>query len=615
MLSVSRRAWVFFAVFSATAWLGGPGCIPLAQPEEADPFGPDLDNTNEDQGDADEAAGGDSAAGASIFGTEGTRCADCHGEEEAADGAAPDLTGLDVAAIEAGVTAEGHPEFPDLDDQDLADLEAFLAEQEGNGNEAEGEENDNASEAGSNGIEENANADDAGSNGVQENDNVEDAGSNGVEENQNADQANQNEEPGDDDQPNDNGEAQPQECALDPFDLHEDIPPLSAVIDVVTTETGLCQAELAAGQGPEVVEGTVLEVYYTGWLEDGTVFDSRTAPDDPFSLAWGTGAVIAGWDEGLAGMLEGGSRRLIIPPELAYGEAGRPGIPANSILIFDVELVTVISPEEPEDPEQAPAVASIYWMDVDTNQVQKADPDGSAIEDLIGTGSIDPAGMAIDAAGGKIYWPESSGAKIRRANLDGSDAEDVIADGVRFPAGVALDLDSGLIYFTDRWDSNVHRAKLDGSAAEVLVDEGLQDPEGIALDLDGGRMYWADSGTDSIWSANLDGTDVQELVSSAGPIAFDIALDIANGHVYWTERFGNQIRRVDLDGGNMETVFDDGATAPRGLALDLGAAKMYFGDEASGDIMRANLDGTALEAVVSDGPQDPRTVALLFEDQ
>ena len=105
MLSVSRRVWVFFAVFSAAAWLGGPGCIPLDQPEEADPFGPDQDNASEDQGDADEAAGGNSAAGASIFGAEGTRCADCHGEEEAVDGSAPDLTGLDATAIEAGVGA------------------------------------------------------------------------------------------------------------------------------------------------------------------------------------------------------------------------------------------------------------------------------------------------------------------------------------------------------------------------------------------------------------------------------------------------------------------------------------------------------------------------------
>ena len=112
--------------------------------------------------------------------------------------------------------------------------------------------------------------------------------------------------------------------------------------DYVTTESGLKYYDLEEGSGQSPKTGRPVVVHYTGWLEDGTMFDSSLNRGQPFSFVIGVEQVIPGWDEGVASMKTGGKRQLVIPAELGYGERGAGGvIPPNATLIFEVELLEV----------------------------------------------------------------------------------------------------------------------------------------------------------------------------------------------------------------------------------------------------------------------------------
>lgn len=105
--------------------------------------------------------------------------------------------------------------------------------------------------------------------------------------------------------------------------------------------SGLYLRDVTTGSGLAATPGTQVRVHYTGWLPDGTKFDSSRDRDEPFEFVLGAGEVIPGWDQGVVGMQVGGRRTLVLPPHLGYGAAGIGPIPGNAVLVFDVELLDV----------------------------------------------------------------------------------------------------------------------------------------------------------------------------------------------------------------------------------------------------------------------------------
>jgi len=123
---------------------------------------------------------------------------------------------------------------------------------------------------------------------------------------------------------------------------HTDYPGEIATLEKHTLGSGLAFIDIVVGTGTEPKRGNKVTVHYTGYLTDGKKFDSSVDRNEPFTFTLGVGQVIRGWDEGVATMKVGGKRKLIIPPDLAYGGRGAGGvIPPDAELVFDVELLGV----------------------------------------------------------------------------------------------------------------------------------------------------------------------------------------------------------------------------------------------------------------------------------
>ena len=260
----------------------------------------------------------------------------------------------------------------------------------------------------------------------------------------------------------------------------------------------------------------------------------------------------------------------------------------------------------------ATGASKLYWTDWGTDRIQRANLDGSSVENLVVGGGLDgPDGLALDVAGGKMYWADAGANKIQRAGLDGSNVEDLVT-GLGIPYGLALDVAGGKMYWTDRQASRIQRSDLDGANVEDLITSGLAFPGELVLDVQRGKMYWTNPGSDKIQRANLDGSQVEDLVTSGLGSPTGLAVDVSGGKMYWTDRRTDRIQRANLDGSHVEDLVSSGLDKPNGLALDVAGGKMYWADAGTNKIQRANLDGSDVEDLLTgaDGLVDPSGVAV-----
>ena len=286
-----------------------------------------------------------------------------------------------------------------------------------------------------------------------------------------------------------------------------------------------------------------------------------------------------------------------------------PFFNAGSLMSYIVPEIRQWLPGGPPTPPTPPPPLAgnlVYWTDAGTEKIQRANLDGTNIQDLI-TRLDSPEGIALDMAGGKMYWTDNGTNKIQRANLDGSNIEDLVTTGLEFPEEIALDVAGGKMYWTDAGTEKIQRANLDGTNIEDLI-TGLENPEGIALDVAGGKMYWAEWGADKIRRANLDGTNIEDLVTGLGD-PDPIAVDVAGRKMYWGDYATGKIQRANLDGTNIQDLVS-GLEDPEGIALDVQDGKMYWTDREANKIQRANLNGSNVEDLITTGLSNPDGIAL-----
>ena len=256
----------------------------------------------------------------------------------------------------------------------------------------------------------------------------------------------------------------------------------------------------------------------------------------------------------------------------------------------------------------------MYWTDLATGKIQRANLNGSNVEDIVTQNT--PINITLDMYSGKMYWTDRVAGAIRRANLDGTNIETLFIGG-EHKEGIALDISGGKMYWSE-WnrgigEQKIRRANLDGSNVEDLITgffPGTNNhigPRGITLDLSQGKVYWTDTGAGAIRRANLDGSNTEDVITGLDA-PHQISLDFNSDKIYWGDWDAGKIQRANFDGSHIEDLVV-GLSAPAGIALDSLNSKMYWVERRTGKIQRANLNGSNVEDLVT-GLTHPFGIAL-----
>ena len=269
--------------------------------------------------------------------------------------------------------------------------------------------------------------------------------------------------------------------------------------------------------------------------------------------------------------------------------------------------MVVPSPDDNGDSEEVPPwdvngagvaeAQNMYWIDL--RGIHRARSDGGSTETIIPLNLRKPFGIAVRE--GKIYWTEHIDNKIQRANVDGTDIEDLVTmEALSLQRCLAIDIAGGKIYCTNvnnnSKEGKIQRANLDGTDLETIV-TGVKYPIGTSVDEVRGKIYWTSFEQGKIQRANLDGTTVETLIHGTKPEGC-IVVDSARSKIYWTSFEEGKIQRANLDGTNVEDVVK-GLNTPIGISVDASGGKIYWTSSEERKIQRANLDGTAIETIVT----------------
>lgn len=218
--------------------------------------------------------------------------------------------------------------------------------------------------------------------------------------------------------------------------------------------------------------------------------------------------------------------------------------------------------------------ASIYWVDYDTHNIQRATEGGALVTDFITNVNPPSNGLTIDPIGGYIYWMDKHNGKntIDRANLVNGGGRTTIVEDTNGIGGIAVDSTNGFLFWAS-WSSDIYtatimRANLDGSGAIPIINSA-SNVKDIVADPTNGIIYWSDWGTNRIRRAGLDGTLATTVTTTTDP--GELFIDSQHGHVYWS---GPRIGRANLDGTGGVTEIVPSPTY--GMAVDLNQGYVFW---------------------------------------
>jgi low density lipoprotein receptor-related protein 5/6 len=249
----------------------------------------------------------------------------------------------------------------------------------------------------------------------------------------------------------------------------------------------------------------------------------------------------------------------------------------------------------------------IYWGEEysASPNLRSADLDGTNIKNVV-MASVTPEGIVLDLDAGKIYWTDSNTDKIQRANLNGSNIEDLYAMDEGSPWAIAMDHEAGIIYWTVPVLGFICRGSKDGGPADTLLSD-LGGPLNLVLDEAGGKMYWDEYHEDLILCANLDGSDPDTLFSDI--YVGGLAIDSRAGKLYWSTPYSkNALHRCNLDGSGREVVAA-GSQGIRGMDIDPTTGVLYWTRSGKTGIGRTDPEQGDLTLLLSEA-SDPEGLAL-----
>ena len=250
------------------------------------------------------------------------------------------------------------------------------------------------------------------------------------------------------------------------------------------------------------------------------------------------------------------------------------------------------------NPANATTTDYVYWTNVNSNAIGRANIDGTAPDQNFITGANAPDG--VTATSTHIYWTNVNNGTIGRANIDGTGANQNFITGANLPFGVTAT--STHVYWANRTNNTIGRANIDGTGTNQNFITGANTPNGVAANAT--HLYWTNYGSNTIGRANIDGTSTNQnfITGANGPVG----LAATSTHLYWTNG-NNTIGRANIDGTSADQTFVTGANLPVGLAAT--STHIYWSNLNFGTIGRANIDGTGTNQNFITGANGPVGVA------